>query len=425
MAINFANIAYDRALFESTRSLGEQVRIVENKAIVELPRAALEILLSDVHDKVYFKVTGRKGNLIAGDVSLPIPEKSFVPDIPLFHDGTMHGEKVRIASLYITLKEGGDPRPILVQIAETLKKRHILANEILAGMVVPQLALILVAALIVWLGVGRGLSPLQQLRKKIASRSHRDLRPVEEVNAPQEVQPIVHAINELMARLSIAIDAQQRFIADAAHQLRTPLAGLKAQIGLALKQSDPEQLQLALKQLNTSSERTIRLVNQMLALARVEPGADKLVESKRLDLNAVARDAAREWAPSAIRKEIDLGFEEAPHAVFLHGDELSLKMLLDNLLDNAIRYSPPGSHVTVRVESANTPTLSVEDNGPGIPGKDRERVFERFYRVSQSEEGSGLGLAIVQEIVHLYQARITLETPPGGQGTLVRIVFPG
>lgn len=424
LAINFANVAYDRALFESTSSLAEQVRIVEDKAIVELPRAAMEILLADVHDKVYFKVTGRKGNLVSGDATLPIPTKAYVPNIPLFHDGIMHGDSVRIASLYIVLKEASDSRPILVQVAETLQKRHILANEILAGMVVPQLALILLAALIVWLGVGRGLSPLRQLREKIASRSHRDLRPVEELNAPQEVQPIVHAINELMGRLRTAIDAQQRFIADAAHQLRTPLAGLKAQIALALKETDAEQLQRAFKQLNASSERTIRLVNQMLALARVEPGTDRLIESQRLDLDALAREAAREWAPLAIRKQIDLGYEEAGQAVILQGDGLSLRMLLDNLIDNAIRYSPPGSRVTVRVTGGDAKTLTVEDNGPGIPAALREQVFERFFRGSQDEEGSGLGLAIVREIIHLYQATITLDNPADGHGTLVRVAFP-
>lgn len=421
LAINFANIAYDRALFESTRSLAEQVRIVENKAFVELPRAAMEILLSDVNDRVYFKVTGRRGQLVAGDSTLPAPGESFIPDLPVFHDGFMHGESVRIASLYMILPE--DPRPILVQVAQTLKKRHILANEILAGMILPQLALILLAALIVWLGVGRGLSPLQQLREKIASRSHRDLRPVEELNAPQEMQPIVHAINDLMARLSTAIDAQQRFIADAAHQLRTPLAGLKAQITVALKEHDPEQRQLALRQLNTSSERTIRLVNQMLALARVEPGADKLGEARPIDLNTLAREATREWVPAAIRKQIDLGFEGSTGPASLSGEEISLKMLLDNLIDNALRYSPSGSHVTVRVKSGDTTTLEVEDNGPGIPLHARDQVFERFYRISQNEEGSGLGLAIVREIVHLHQARITLETPPDGQGALVRVVF--
>ncbi len=421
LAINFANVAYDRALFESTRSLAEQVRIVEDKAIVELPRAAMEILLSDVNDRVYFKVTGRRGQLVAGDSSLPAPGESFVADLPVFHDGFMHGNKVRIASLYTILPE--DPRPVLVQVAETLNKRHILANEILAGMILPQLVLILLAALIVWLGVGRGLSPLQQLREKIASRSHRDLRPVEELNAPQEVQPIVYAINDLMARLSTAIDAQQRFIADAAHQLRTPLAGLKAQITVALKEPDPEQRQLALRQLNTSSERTIRLVNQMLALARVEPGADKLGAARPIDLNVLAREATREWVPVAIRKQIDLGFEEPAQPFLLPGEELSLKMLLDNLIDNALRYSPPGSRVTVRVRSGDTTTLEVEDNGPGIPPHARELVFERFYRVSQNEEGSGLGLSIVREIVHLHQAEITLETPPDGQGTLVKVVF--
>lgn len=420
-ANDFANVAYDRALFESTHALAEQVRLVDGSTEVRLPRAALEMLLSDKSDKVYHKVTDAGGKTIAGEDTLPAPLQVGTPGVPLFHDGVIRGKAIRIASLYLVPQ--GDTRPVLVQVAETLNKRHILAGEIIAGMVIPQLALILLAALSVWLGVGRGLAPLRQLRDQIASRSHRDLRPVEELNAPREVRPIIHAINELMARLRVALDAQQRFIADAAHQLRTPLAGLKTQISLALSQDDPEQIQLALRQLNASSERTIRLVNQMLALARMEPGAAKIEALQPLDLNRLARAATMEWVPLAFKKGIDLGYEGADETAAIRGDELSLKMLLDNLLDNAIRYTPPGGQVTVRVACAGGTVLSVEDSGPGIPVAERGRVFERFYRGQHSEDGSGLGLAIVHEIAQLHEALVALEEPAGGTGFVVKIVF--
>jgi len=424
MANNFANIAYDRSLLDSARSLAEQVKLVDNAAVIELPHTALTMLLSAENDEVFFKIVGRAGELVAGEALLPPPPTTAKPGIPLFHDAYLLGKAVRVASLYANLPGDATGRPVLVQIAETLNRRHFLAGEILASMIMPQLVLILLAALLIWFGVGRGLAPLGPLRKEIASRSHRDLRPVEEMDAPQEVGPIIHAINELMQRLRLALDAQQRFIADAAHQLRTPLAGLKTQIGLALDQQDPEQLQLALRQLNSSSERTIRLVNQMLALARMEPGASKIAALKALDLNLLVRDTAREWAPRAFRKNIDLGFEAAEAAVVVAGDELSLKMLLDNLIDNAIRYSPAGGRVTVRVHGSGEKSLAVEDNGPGIPVAERSQVFERFYRGQHGEEGSGLGLSIVSEIALLHDAQVSLESPPSGSGTLVKVLFP-
>lgn len=426
MAINFTHVAYDRALFDSTRSLAEQVRVIDDRAVVELPRSALQILLSDETDKVYYQVRGRSGQFISGEPGLSRPPAAGRIGVPILHDGELHGEKLRIASLYVIPLGEFTGRTVLVQVAETLNKRHILANEILTGMLAPQLALILFAALIVGFGVGRGLTPLNQVRRDIASRSHRDLGPLPVSDAPEEVQTLVHAINELMGRLDQALGVQQRFIADAAHQLRTPLAGLKAQTDLALRQTDPEQHRHALEQLSTGVGRTVRLVKQMLDLARVEPGADKALVMQTLDCNALAREIVMEWVPHALRKGIDLGFEEAPQAVRIQGDPLRLKMLLDNLIDNSLRYCPPDSRVTVKVAGkGSSVVLAVEDNGPGIPIIERDKVFQRFYRVLGSEEeGSGLGLAIVQEIAHLHGAGVELATPDAGKGTEVRVKFP-
>lgn len=420
MALNFANIAYDRALFDSTLSIAKRVRLVNGAATVELSNTVLDMLLFDEVDMIFHKVADADGKIIVGEADLPAPPKAGTAGTPLFHDGVMHGKAVRIASLFLV--PGGETRPVLVQLAETRNKRRILAGEILAGMVIPQFVLILLATLAIWLGIGRGLAPLHQLRDQIASRTHRDLRPLEVLDGPREVRPIIHAINELMARLRAALDAQQRFIADAAHQLRTPLAGLKTQINLALDQKDPEQVQLALRQLNAGNERTIRLVNQMLALARMEPGAAKIEALEPHDLNRLARAATMEWVPQAFKKNIDLGFEGAQKTVAIPSDELSLKMLLDNLIDNAIRYTPSGGRVTVRV-SENGTVLTVEDNGPGIPAAERTQVFERFYRGTHDEYGSGLGLAIVWEIAQLHKAQITLEEPAGGRGALVHLRF--
>lgn len=426
MAINFTNVAYDRALFDSTRSLAEQVRVIDDQAVVELPRSALQILLSDEYDRVYYQVVGRRGQVISGDPYLPKPQVQGKTGVPILHDGELHGEKLRIASLYLIPTGELTGRTVLIQVAETLNKRHILAGEILTGMLAPQLGLILLAALIVWFGVGQGLASLQQLRREIARRSHRDLGPLAESHAPEEMQPLIHAINELMGRLDQAMGAQQRFIADAAHQFRTPLAALKAQTDLALRQTDPDQQRHALEQLSASAARTVRLINQMLDLARVEPGADKALALQTLNLGDLAREIVMEWVPYALRKKIDLGFESGQD-VAVQGDALRLKMLLDNLIDNSLRYCPPGSRVTVKVSGNESDVvLAVEDNGPGIPVMERDKVFQRFYRVlGNEEEGSGLGLAIVQEIAQLHGARVELGTPGYGKGTEVRVTFPG
>ncbi len=426
MAINFTNVAYDRALFDSTRSLAEQVKVIDDQAVVELPRSAMQILLSDEYDRVYYQVIGRRGQFISGEPGLPRPPMTGKIGAPILHDGNLRGEKLRIASLYVIPVGEFSGRTVLVQVAETLNKRRILAGEILTGMLAPQLALILLAAFIVWFGVGRGLAPLQQVRSEIAARSHRELGPLAESNAPEEVQTLIHAINELMGRLDQALGAQQRFMADAAHQLRTPLAGLKAQTDLALRQTDPERQRHALEQLSAGTGRTVRLINQMLALARVEPGADKTLALQSLDLAALVRESAMEWVPRALGKGIDLGYEGASGAVPVQGDALRLKMLLDNLIDNSLRYCPPGSRVTVKlVGEGDAALLAVEDNGPGIPEMERDKVFQRFYRVlGNEEEGSGLGLAIVQEIAQLHGARVELVTPEAGKGTEVRVVFP-
>lgn len=426
MAISFTNIAYDRALFDSTRSLAEQIKVADGHTTVELPRSAMQMLLSDEYDKVYYQVTGRSGSVLSGEPELPRPPSGVRIGVPILHDGKLHGKNLRIASLYMIPLGELEGRTVLVQVAETLNKRNILAREILTGMLAPQLALILVAALIVWYGVGRGLLPLQQVRREIASRSHRDLSPLPESNAPDEAKTLIHAINELMASLDQALGAQQRFIADAAHQLRTPLAGLKAQTDLALRQTDPDRQRHALEQLSGSTARTVRLINQMLDLARVEPGADKAIALKTLDLGALVREIVMEWVPHTLRKGIDLGFEGGPDKLLIPGDALRLKMLLDNLIDNSLRYCPPGgSRVTVKVTAReNGVILAVEDNGPGIPVAERDKVFQRFYRVLGNEkEGSGLGLAIVQEVALLHGARVEIVTPDAGTGTEVRVTF--
>ena len=426
LALKFVNYAYDYSLLDSAHDLDGHIANVGGKVSLNLPAAALEMFLSDELDEIYYNVVDRDGKVVAGDPDLPMLELTGSPGISSLRDGTFRGKKVRIASLSF-LPPGLPPdKSVLIQVAETLNKRNTLAGKVMTAMVLSQFLMIMLAALIVWIGIGKGLAPLARLHREIAARSHRDLSPIEETNTPQEVRPIIHEINNLMERLRKALEAQRRFIADAAHQLRTPLSGLKTQTSLALRQSDPASLQHSLDQLNTSTDRTIRLVNQMLVLAQVEPGSDKMLDLKPLDLGELVKETTKEWVSPALKKDIDLGYEGPDTSVIINGDMMRIKMIIDNLIDNAVRYSPNGSSVTTRIkEVEGSVILTVEDNGPGIPPAERDSVFQRFYRISDNPiAGSGLGLSIVNEIAMAQGASVSLEDPEGHQGIAVKVSFP-
>ena len=425
-AFNFATLAYDYSLFDSARDIRRQIHTTDGRVRVDLPRAALEMLESDAHDRIYYMVNDAKGEFIAGHRGLPLPREHAPAGKPVYYDGSYRGSPVRIAALYSMVPGTSDRNPILIQVAETLNKRRTLANEILLGMLLPELLLIVLVGVLIWFGIERGLRPLAALQREISSRSHRDLSPLAEHNVPREVRALIHAMNDLLARLSEAMSAQQRFIADAAHQLRTPLAGLKTQTELALRQQELGEVRHTLQHLNSATGRTTHLVNQLLSLARAEPGANRTQALQALSLGDLARDTTTEWVPRAIERNIDLGFDGTPAATDIEGDALLIREMLGNLLDNAIRYTQSGGQVTVRVAAKRDKReLSVEDNGPGIPQAERERVFERFYRVLGSgTEGCGLGLAIVREIAQSLNAETRLEPGADGKGTRATVAFP-
>lgn len=424
--VKLTTLAYDRALFDSTQALSRQVRFQDGQVDVDLPAEARAILRYDEHDKIYFQVKDAQGTVIAGDRNIPEPPRDLRSlDQPIFYDANLDGRNVRVAAMFLAAPANAASGEALIQVAETLVKRDSITRDALLGIVVMQLGILAFAALLVWLGVRRGLAPLDALQVEIASRSHVDLSPVPESDAPIEVRPLLHSINDLLLRLKANIDAQQRFIADAAHQLRTPLAGIKTQAEFALRQSAPEQIQHALRQLSVSAERASRLANQLLTLARAEPGALSEQHFQRLNLTQLTKDATTGWVPEALKKQIDLGYEGSEQEVMVRGDPLLLREMINNLLDNAIRYCPEGAQVTTRVSGEGQPTLVVEDNGPGIPVEERERVFQRFYRAVASDvTGSGLGLAIVGDAAKAHGASVRLESLDGARGTRVTILFP-
>ena len=429
IAKRFVNLAYDRALLETAQDIGRQIRILNERIYVDLPEVAQQILQTGGSGRLYYLVTGPDHEFITGEPDLPRPpvdEPEEIPDRVRYYDDEYQGHVIRAVALRVPVEPGSGRGTALIRVAERVTARDEFARLIIARMVVPQGLLIFFAGLAVWYGVGRGLAPLSALRREIQNRSLRDLSALPEEQTPQEVRPLIRAINDLLARLGAAIATQQRFIADAAHQLRTPVAGIKTQTELALRQNRPDEVQATLKQLHTATEQTARLVNQLLSLARAEPAAGRGLNSEPLDLVRLARDTTTEWVPRALARNIDLGFDSPLADARIQGDPFMLKEMLNNLLDNAVRYTQPGGQVTVRVEAGpRTMALTVEDNGPGIPEAERERVFERFHRVLGSgADGCGLGLAIVREIALSHGGDAGVTGGANGTGTVARIVLP-
>jgi two-component system sensor histidine kinase TctE len=424
-SLGFSNRAHDRSLEEMAREVFLHVHPDPVQPSLEIAPMTERILRVDQDDRIYYRVSSSDGRLVGGDPELAPPSARVVTGKPLFHDDTLHGEPVRVVSTLMTVNDARAPTVVLVQVAETLNKRNRLARDILASVFLPQILLILCAGVAVYYGVRRGLLPLERLKRAVSDRSHLDLSPIEAVGVPGEVMPLVEEVNDLLLRLGKTLDFQNRFIADAAHQLRTPVAGIKAQIELALRENDKARLRHSVAQLYLSADRLSRLVGQLLSLARNEPGAVERIELHALDLNALALEVTMEWVPEALRRTVDLGFEGPETPVFIDGDAHRLRELINNLIDNAVRYSQDAGRVTVRVVAGERRMLSISDDGPRIPVEERERIFQRFHRLLGTQvDGSGLGLAIVSEIAALHKASITLEEDLDGVGNTFTVFFP-
>jgi len=420
IALNAANKAYDSALLDPVLAIASHLRRNGNQLELDLPSIAIEALRIDTEDRVYYSVLGSGGEtLIAGTARLPAPPELLRPGEHIYYDATLEGERVRVAARAVTVENGG---AAIVQVAETLIKRDKLVLELLVASAVPQVLIAFAAVVLLWLGIGQGLRPLDRLRDEIAARSPRDLRPFSERDKPQEVRSLIDALNQLLNRLNAAIASQQRFIANAAHQLRTPLAGLKTHAELARRQPSTSELKSLLDMIAGETQRTSHLVNQLLTLARAEPG--EAPSGQPVNLHEIVGRDVRDWVQRAVGKNIDLGFELED--AWILGEPLLLRELAANLLDNALAYTQEGGSVTVRTGVRDGESvLEVEDNGPGIPEGEHEKVFERFYRVTATGgEGCGLGLSIVSEIAGRHNARTELSLPASGRGTLIRVVFP-
>ncbi len=422
LARETADAAFDHALADTALDIASAIRETDEDLSVKLSAEAEDILRSDPSDSIYFAVRDSHGRLLAGDEDLLPP--AMLPATRLgnqtyFTDVQFRNQPTRNA-VYLTSSPHGD---VTIIVAESVNKRERSSRRIMTAMILPNLAVILATLLAVYFGVRRGLAPLEFVEDEIASRSPRDLREIDDSVTPQEIRPLLSRLNDLFGLLREAAASQQRFLADAAHQLRTPLTGLQTQIDLATGEgrfsSDPERL----FRINEATGRIGHLIGQLLTYARTEPATYLSQSFEPVALNDLVEQAASIFLDQALGKEIDLGFDAGPATV--PGIPWMLREALANLIDNALRYTPRGGIVTVSsCRREGGCELTVEDNGPGIPVAERQQVFERFYRIHDSSgDGCGLGLAIVKEIAALHGAVIRIEEPAGG-GIRFALVFP-
>lgn len=425
VAQSIANHPYDRQLRERADWLSRQLTVNHGLISVALPPMSSEYLGADEFDEVRYVVRRKSGEWLHGDANLPgLRQPGSDPEKTSFEDLELNGKPYRLA--YRWIKPEGGTEPAFVMVAETSFKRKKLADDIVRGVIVPQFVILPISVLLVWFGLSRGISPLSVLRQRMRRRDPQDLSPIDTDAVPEELEPFILSINELLLRITHLVQSQKRFIADAAHQLKTPLAGLTMQSELALRLQDPEELRNSMRQLLTSTERATRLINQLLSLNRVEfqIWSNHGVHSE-IDLVPIAREVLSDLAVLAIDKGIDLGFEPVPEKAVIRGNRVSLPELIRNLLDNAIHYTPNQGRVTLSIEpDGDVWVLAVEDTGPGIAKEFREQIFEPFVRLSESSQnpGSGLGLAIVKEIAKQHQSQVEVSTvsPQGGSRFVVR-----
>ncbi len=427
VAQEIANRPYDRELSQMVRSVARQVELNApagaSSGRLNLPANATELLRNDDEDQIFIQVLGLRGELAAGDRELPVPDsapgaaRSVAGEVQ-FRDDEVHDEPVRVAYLWLPGSAGGTKDVSLVQVAQTLDKRSRLATEIIKGVILPQFVVLPVAVLLVWMALARGIAPLDELQRRIRRRESHDLSPIEERDAPEEVAPLVRSINDLLNRLDRSLAAQKQFLADAAHQLKTPLAGLRTQAELAQREldsgADPQSVKRSLQQIARSSQRAAHMVNQLLSMARAED-KEQALRLQEVNLVRLATETVRDFVPRALEQRIDLGYEgpeAGDHTPRFPGQPLLVRELVRNLIDNALHYTPAGGSVTVRVIAdpfGQVMVLQVEDSGPGIPIAERERVFQPFYRALGTQvDGSGLGLAIVREIAQRHGAQVSV-----------------
>ncbi len=405
-AAHLAQTERDLVLEEITDDLKElaSVALENNRKIDASDSRSFSLLIRDARDQRYFAIYDASGALLAGDPRLPRMGGGFGGDKhAMFGTVTLDGRNLRRAAI----KGSQEDLPgFEIQVAETTVRRDRLILHLLRGVLVPQAFVLLLSIPLIWFGVSRGLRPLEELRRRITHRSAQGLDAIPIDDAPRELQPVVGALNDLLSRVRAGQAEQRRFTADAAHQIKTPLAVLTAEIDLALSDTTCPCARPTLSRLEKATSRLAHLVSQLLALAHSEANEGKT--HVLFDLSELAREVSGEFVAAAASRRIDLGFEGIEQAIPVRGNVILVKEAMKNLVDNALKFTPEGGTVTTSARAC-PPVFAVADSGPGIPEAELPLIFRRFHRApdSSTTEGSGLGLAIVQEVARKHGAVVT------------------
>ncbi len=428
-ALRTAQSVSDRVLIGSALAIAERVTVDEAGGLeVDIPYSSLEMLTSTAQDKVFYRVDGPVGSFLTGYRDLDVIAAP--PGGVAFADGVYGQVGIRSATLMRKVSTGAASIPFSVTVAESTRARAGLAREILVRSALRLAVFVLGVATLVWIAVTVALRPLERLGEAIAERSPNDLRPVT-ADTPEEVEPLVDAINLFMERLQIALDALRNFTGNASHQLRTPLAVVRTQLALIDRSTGPDEAAAARDKAISALERAERVLSHLLVLARVDASAGAAALTA-VDLAAVAKDVTSEMVPGAIAQDIDLGFEGLEEAE-IAADPILLAELLRNLVSNAISYAGRGAVVTVRVHAEQGQTvLAIEDNGPGISPEQRAAAVQSRrgstrpmpHLAKGLANGMGLGLAVAVEISELFGAKLRLDTARSGSGLVASIAFP-
>ncbi|MBW7832023.1 MAG: sensor histidine kinase [Simplicispira suum] len=413
LALQNGEKGIDQTLTQSVRGLARQIKPIGDGLLVDFPKAAQDLLEQDPADRITYMVSSPPGKFLLGNAQLPPPPPVSVRvGEPLLYQARLEGKTVRVALLDVDYGTPQARQTLRVQVAQSLAVRQRIAQELLAKMLLPMGLMGLALSALVYAGVLRGLQPLKRLEAQIEQAGARPhggadpLLPIELTSAPQEVHSLARTINGLLEAVASGQQKEKRFLNDAAHQLRTPLAGLIAQTELALHESQEPAVRERLEKVLSAARRSAHLVHQLLQLARSEAS----VEMQPLDLAALAREVARDWAGRALALGTDLGYEGDEQRI-VQGQPLLLREALNNLIDNALHYAGPGATVTVHVSAGPNgwAELVVEDDGPGVAQQHFADLFSRFWRGSDQAGGCGLGLSIVEEIALRHGGRAVAE----------------
>jgi two-component system sensor histidine kinase TctE len=424
IGVDTANQVFDYWLLDSAQSIAQEVRVRNGRLDFVADGEVLEVFEWDELDDTYFRVLTPGGQVVAGTLALPMTvDIERLRQGPLFENVRLGDRPARSVTI---VRSPGTAGEFVVQVAETLNKRGDMTGRVLFIVIVKKALMFALALFAVGWAIDRGLSPLRKLMGEIGRRSARDLSPIALEDAPPELQRLVETMNSLLGRLEHSLTAHEQFIGNIAHQIRTPLAGIKLQAQLALRDTAAGPVHESLAQIERAADHMNHVNSQLLKLARAEIAFDRGPSQAPSDLVRIVRNCCEELAPRALGRDIELSFESELPVIPLAGDPVLLTEMIRNLIDNSIIYGRAGGHIWARLgTSAGRLQLSVEDDGPGIHPEHWPQIFDRFFRPPNSPgEGCGLGLPIVREIARAHGADIRLEERSGGAGTRFVVEFP-